>query len=118
MRPHRFHKKTIARIQHFANVDTYNDGELAEIASILDHCDSTKNHDLHQEDVGVASEKAKIYLAKALAELEVKEQDGKIVFYENKKSWWQQNYPWVIGILGFLAAAASAYFNYLKALKP
>ena len=118
MRPHRFHKKTISRIKHLAGVDTYNDSQLAEIASILDHCNSTKDHDLHREDTDVASEKAKTYLAKALAELEVKEKDGKIIFYEAKTTWWQRNYPWVIGVSSVIVAAIGAYFNYIKAIKP
>ena len=109
MRPHRFRKKIE---QHLSNQGNFAPHEITEISGILKQFPSTENHS------DLTSEKAKLYLAKALAELEVHEKDGKILFYENKKSWWARNYPWVLSLIGVIIAGVGAYINYLKVVKP
>ena len=117
MRPHKYSKKRIER--HLLKHGNFAPHEFAEISEILKEFPSIKDHALEKELTNeIASEKAKLYLAKALAELEVKEKDGKIIFYEAKKSWWSANYPWVLGVLSVVAAIIGAYINYLKIKLP
>ena len=116
MRPHKYRKKIE---KHLSNLGTFQPQEITEISEILSQFPSVKHHELEKELTNeIASEKAKLYLAKALAELEVKEKDGKIIFYESKKSWWSANYPWVLGVLSVIAAIIGAYINYLKIKLP
>jgi hypothetical protein len=111
------HRKIISRIKrHLTNTNEYTENDLAEIVRILDHCHSTQHHDVKTSDINT-KEKIKIFLAKALAELEVKEKDGTIIFYEKQPSWWQRNYPWVIGLISVIVAGLGAYVNWIKVVR-
>ena len=110
---HRFRR----RIEHhLKNEGRFTSTEINEISTILKNFVSTQDQSVN--NTSITSVKIKEYLAKALAELEVKEKNGTIVFYEKQSSWWQRNYPWVIGIISVIVAGLGAYVNWLKAVKP